>query len=140
MYLQFLNVAFLESFPNPANQALRSIYQPRKKSDKFILIPFKNNRSIGLCINVSMATQLEAGEQLLAMHSPETSDSDVDIAKHDSTNATDLRRSITPFVHSIRVYVVLGSICIPPSTLLLYCNDNTSFFLTEVFMPLFFCY
>ena len=46
------------------------------------------------------------------MHSPETSDSDVGIAKHDSTNATDLRRSCTPFVRSIRVYVVLGSICI----------------------------
>ena len=46
------------------------------------------------------------------MHSPETSDSDVCIAKHDSTNATDLRRSCTLFVRSIRVYVVLGSICI----------------------------
>ena len=136
MYLQFLNVAFLESFPNPANQALRSIYQPIN----LFRIPFKNDRSIELCISVSMATQLEADEQLLAMHSPETSDSDVDIAKHDSMNATDLRRSCTPFVRSIRVYVVLGSICIPPSTLLLYCNDNTSFFLTEVFMPLFFCY
>ena len=76
MYLQFLNVALLESFPNPMNQALRSIYQPCKKCDKFI-------------------DPLEADKQLLAMHSPETSDSDVDIAKHKSTNATDLQRSST---------------------------------------------
>ena len=43
------------------------------------------------------------------MNSPETSDSDVGIVNHDSTNATDLR---TSFVRSIRVYVILGSICI----------------------------